>query len=95
MYILKFDWDKSKAASNLSKHGVAFEEACTVFYDYLSRTVPDPFAPSGECRFLTLGMSNASRILMIVHTELHENQIRIISARPATNAERTKYEQYQ
>jgi uncharacterized DUF497 family protein len=95
MCILQFEWDKNKAASNLSKHGVAFEEACTVFYDYLSRTVSDPFAPSGEHRFLTLGMSAASRVLMVVHTETYEDHIRIISARPATNAERIKYEQYQ
>ncbi len=93
-HILKFDWDVDKAASNFDKHGVSFEEASTVFYDYLSRTVSDPFAPSGEHRFLTLGMSNANKILMVVHTEIYEDHIRLISARVATNAERMKYEQY-
>lgn len=94
MSALQFDWDDNKAASNLEKHGVSFEEASTVFYDYLSRTVTDPFAPSGEHRFLTLGVSAASKVLMVVHTETHEDHIRIISARLATNAERMKYEQY-
>ncbi len=91
---MQFYWDNDKAASNLDKHGVSFEEASTVFYDYLSRTVSDPFAPSGEQRFLTLGMSTASKVLMVVHTETHEDHIRIISARAATNAERMKYEHY-
>jgi uncharacterized DUF497 family protein len=94
MSALQFDWDDNKAASNLEKHGVSFEEASTVFYDYLSRTVSDPFAPSGEHRFLTLGMSVATNVLMVVHTETYEDHIRIISARRATNAERMKYEQY-
>jgi uncharacterized DUF497 family protein len=89
-----FDWDENKAKLNLQKHGVSFEEASSVFYDDLSRTVLDPFSSVGESRFLTLGLSAAMNILLVVHTEVEENCIRIISARQATKDERRKYEQY-
>ncbi len=91
---MRFEWDAHKALSNLNKHGVSFEEASSVFYDELSRTVADPFCPAAEMRFLTLGMAKTSRLLLVVHLEEHDDFIRIVSARPATNAERVKYESY-
>lgn len=91
---MRFEWDAKKALSNLNKHGVSFEEASSVFYDEFSRTVVDPFCLATELRFLTLGMAKTSRILLVVHLEEHDDLIRIVSARPATNAERVKYESY-
>lgn len=91
---MRFEWDAKKALSNLNKHGVSFEEASSVFYDVLSRTVVDPFCLATELRFLTLGMAKTSRLLLVVHLEEDDDLIRIVSARPATNAERVKYESY-
>lgn len=83
-----FEWDNAKAQSNLAKHGVSFEEASTVFLDlhYLLR--PDE---SGTDRFVALGLSMRARILLVVHVE-RGAQVRIISARMATRAERDNYE---
>jgi uncharacterized DUF497 family protein len=91
---VQFEWDENKAASNLIKHGISFEEACTVFYDDFSRTISDPFSTSHEQRYLTLGLSVTLKVLLVVHVERYQDKIRIISAREATNAERKKYEQY-
>jgi uncharacterized DUF497 family protein len=88
---MKFEWDKNKAASNEQKHGVSFQEATTVFGDPLAGTFPDFDHSIGESRFITVGLSSAGRVLVVSHTE-NSTQIRIISARPATNHERKKYE---
>jgi uncharacterized DUF497 family protein len=87
----EFEWDTEKAESNLQKHGVSFEEAATVFFDLLSLTIPDPLHSDMENRFVTTGLSNQHRQLVVVHSE-GEDRIRIISARLATASEREKYE---
>jgi hypothetical protein len=88
---VKFIWDAAKAAANVKKHGVAFEEACSVFLDTLSMTGADPDHSIGEARWLTFGMSSAGRLLVVSHADQRDT-IRIISARPSTAAERKNYE---
>ena len=88
---IKFDWDPRKARRNLRKHGIDFEEASTVFADTLSITIPDPDPSEDEERWVTMGLSNRQRLLVVVHTE--EETIRIISARTADRLERRKYEE--
>lgn len=89
---MKFSWDPKKAAANLKKHGVSFEEASTVFHDVLSVTGSDPDHSVGEHRFVTFGNSSQNRLLVVAHTEEGEH-IRIISARRATRQERRIYEE--
>jgi hypothetical protein len=89
---LQFEWDTAKAAENLAKHGVSFEEAATVFRDTLSATGADPDHSFGEERFITFGISTSGRLLVVAHTE-RGGTIRIISARPATPGERKIYEE--
>jgi uncharacterized DUF497 family protein len=88
---IKFDWDPRKARRNLRKHGIDFDEASTVFADTLSITIPDPNHSQDEERWVTMGLSNRQRLLVVVHTE--EETIRIISARTADRLERRKYEE--
>ena len=90
--MLKFEWDEAKAAANLAKHGVSFEEAATVFGDQLALTFDDPDHSSGEHRFITFGVSEKSRVLLVVNVE-RGRTVRIISARKATKHERAIYEQ--
>ena len=87
-----FDWDKKKAASNLAKHKVSFEEAATVFSDTLSDTFDDPAHSAEERRFLIIGHSDKSRLLFVSHTDDGEI-VRIISAREPTRREQKSYEQ--
>lgn len=89
---LIFEWDEKKARRNISKHGVSFEEASTVFGDVLSLTVPDPLHSTEEERFVIIGRSDRGRLLVVVHTERTE-RLRIISARMATLRERRNYEE--
>ncbi len=91
---LNFEWDESKARSNLAKHGVSFEEASTVFGDPMSITIPDPSHSQAEDRWIILGHSHRGRLLVVVHTERGDN-LRIISARPAARGERKQYEESQ
>ncbi len=88
---MQFEWDPTKVAANLARHGVSFEEASSVFGDPLATTVPDPDHSVGEERFLTTGLSNQQRVLIVWHTE-GEDMIRIIGAREATPRERRTYE---
>jgi uncharacterized DUF497 family protein len=90
--MLTFEWDVNKARSNLTKHAVSFQEATTVFGDPVSLTIPDPAHSQVENRFIVLGQSHSGRILVVVHTERGDN-IRIISARPASRRERKQYEE--
>ncbi len=90
--MLTFEWDANKARSNLAKHDVSFEEAATVFGDTFSMTIPDPAHSQTEMRFIILGRSHLGRLLVVIHTERDDN-IRIISARPASRRERKQYEQ--
>ena len=89
---MRCEWDASKAAANLRKHGVSFDEAATVFLDPLSATGDDPDHSIDERRFVTFGMSSSLRLLAVAHTG-GEAEIRIISARPVTLAERKLYEE--
>lgn len=89
---LRFEWDKEKAERNLAKHGVGFAEASTVFSDPLSETIVDQRHSVNENRFFTIGLSERFRLLVVSHTDLDNDQVRIISARPATTAERHEYE---
>ena len=89
----EFDWQPDKAASNLKKHKVSFEEASTCVLDPLALTFPDGKHSDGEYRFLTFGRSTNGRLLIVSHTELGSNGIRIISARKADRNERNIYEE--
>ena len=86
---MKFTWDARKAASNLKKHGVSFEEAKSAFHDELGAYYPDSLHHD---RFILLGYSQRNRILYVVHAEVGADTIRIISARKATKHEKTRYE---
>ena len=88
-----FEWDQDKARSNLEKHDVGFEEAASVLLDPNSLTVFDNAHSVDEDRWLTIGYSQALRLLLVVTTE-REPATRIISARKATLGERTIYEQH-
>ena len=90
-----FEWDESKAKSNLKKHGVSFEEAQSVFFDENARIVPDPEHSDDEDRFILLGISANVRILTVCHCYRHdEKTVRIISARRATNHEAKQYQEF-
>ena len=89
---MTFDWDQKKAAENLLKHGVSFDEAKTVFDDPLYVDFYDPDHSIGEHRFILMGESAHGRLLMVSYTE-RGNAIRLISARELTPAERKKYEE--
>jgi len=89
----RFEWDPRKDAENQRKHGIAFEEARTVFADEYARLLDDPDHSGDEDRFILLGLSAAFRVLVVVHTyRAHANIIRIISARNATRVERQQYD---
>ncbi|HEX9455896.1 MAG TPA: BrnT family toxin [Candidatus Binatia bacterium] len=89
---MEFEWDARKAALNRRKHRVSFYEAATVFGDVLGITVRDPEHSSSEARYITVGVSDRRRLLMVSHTE-RGDRIRIISARELTRAERELYEE--
>ena len=91
-----FEWDASKAASNQRKHGISFELAATVFLDPLMVSIPDEEHGETEERWITMGKTENSKLLLVVHTymEVSDNaaNVRIISARPATKHEQRQYE---
>lgn len=89
---MKFEWNPDKAARNLEKHGVSFQEAVTVFNDPLSVTFPDPNHSIGESRYIIIGRSRFGQILIVAHTDRLE-KVRIISARKATRQEQRFYEE--
>ncbi len=88
---MDFEWDASKAAANLKKHGVSFEEAKTVFDNGLAAIFDDETHSEGERREIIIGHSRNNRLLLISFTE-RPHAIRIISARLATRREREDYE---
>jgi uncharacterized DUF497 family protein len=92
--MFKFAWNAAQSASNLRKHGVSFEEAKSVFYDEIAIQFYDSEnLDIEEDRFLMLGLSSESRILLVCHCERDSgNTIRNISARKATTIERRFYE---
>ena len=89
---MRFEWNALKAARNLRKHGVSFDEASSVFFDPLSATGDDPEHSLEERRFVTFGMSSSGRLLVVTHMEQYD-AIRIITARLATRTERKLYEE--
>jgi uncharacterized DUF497 family protein len=90
MYI--FEWDTRKAARNVKLHGVTFQEASTVFSDPLAITTSDPDHSREEDRFVDIGSSDRSRIIVVSYTE-RGDRIRIITARKATRRELSSYEE--
>lgn len=86
-----FEWDKNKAKTNQKKHNISFEEASTVFRDFLSLTISDPKHSNIEERFITIGLSYRQKLLVVVHCDKGDI-IRIISARKANKRERKYYE---
>lgn len=87
-----FEWDTNKAATNLAKHGVSFDEAKTVFDDPLYIDFYDPDHSDDEYRYIMIGMSAQNRLLLVAYTE-RGDLIRLISAREATRVEKKAYEQ--
>ena len=89
---LRFEWDPKKAAANLAKHGVSFEEGRTVFADERAKIIVDPDHSDDEDRFLLLGLSLKLRLLVVCHCfRAGDNVIRLISARKATKPESLDY----
>ena len=91
---LDFEWDPRKDASNQKKHGVSFHEAKTAFTDEFARLIADPDSSSEEDRFILLGTSIHSRVLVVCHCIRDAETIRIISARKANRREQKTYEGY-
>lgn len=89
--MFKFEWDDQKAASNLRKHGVSFDEAVSVFGDGRALTFSDSDHSDFEDRSRTYGISSKTRLLVVIHTE-RRNGLRIISARKATRYEKSIFE---
>jgi uncharacterized DUF497 family protein len=89
---LNFEWDEEKAKANLKKHRVSFEEATTIFIDPFSITIPDPDHSMDEQRYIDIGTSDKSHVVVVVYTERGSN-IRIINCRKATASERKLYEE--
>jgi uncharacterized DUF497 family protein len=88
---VRFEWNRDKAASNLAKHGVSFDEAVTVFYEPLAATFEDPDHSQGERRLITVGYSSRHRLLVVCHSD-RRGSVRLISARRATRRERNRHE---
>ncbi|MEG4626201.1 BrnT family toxin [Microcoleus sp. w1-18aA5] len=89
---MKFEWDENKAAVNLSKHGISFEEAKTVFDDRLYVDFYDPDHSDEEDRYIIVGESQQGNLLIVSYTE-RADFIRLISARKVTRVEREVYEE--
>ena len=88
--MFNFEWDSEKAASNLRKHRISFDEAVTVFGDPLALTFSDTDHSETEVRSRTYRVFSEGRLLVVVHTE-RPNKLRIISARKATRYEQSIY----
>jgi uncharacterized DUF497 family protein len=87
-----YEWDAAKAAANVQKHRVAFEEAASVFLDPAALTFSDPDHFEDEDRAITIGRSARQRVLFVAHAE-RDDRIRIISAPRATRREQKQYEE--
>jgi hypothetical protein len=87
-----FDWDPNKAARNLQRHGVSFEQAAEVFDDPHALFAPDEEHSIGEQRFIAVGVSSAG-LLFVVYAERREDVIRIIHTRPASRRHQQEYEE--
>lgn len=89
---MEFEWDLRKAAANYRKHKVLFQEAATVFGDPLAITFEDPDHSMDEKRYITFGLSQQKRLLVVSHTH-RGDRTRIITARPMTRKEKRIYEE--
>lgn len=89
---MEFEADPAKAALNLRKHKVSFEEAASVFGDPMAYTFPDPDHSVGEHRWIAFGMSQTGRVLTVAYSE-RRGKLRLISARVSTRHERSIYEE--
>jgi uncharacterized protein len=87
---MEFEWDESKAAGNVVKHGVDFADAATVLFDEMALTISDD--SSGQTRLVSLGEDALGRLLVVVYVLESDGVARLISARPATRRERRQYE---
>jgi uncharacterized DUF497 family protein len=87
-----YEWDAFKAAANVKKHHITFEEAASVFLDPSALTFSDPDHSEEEDREITIGRSGRQRVLFVAHTA-RESRVRIISARRATRQEQRQYEE--
>lgn len=91
---LRFEWDDRKEAANRRKHGVSFDEASSVFSDDEALLLTDSAHSTGEDRFVLLGLSSRPKLLVVCHAyRRNDSVIRIISARPANQAERRQYQE--
>ena len=90
---MRFEWDPAKAANNIRKHGVSFDEAVTVFKDPLAFIFDDTTHSGQEHREIIIGMSTLRRMILVCFVERLEDVVRIISARPATRQEIKDYEE--
>jgi uncharacterized DUF497 family protein len=92
---IDFDWDPAKAASNVAKHHVTFQEAMTVFVDPFARTILNPDHRADEERWVTMGEASTGNLLVVVHTwremDPFQTAVRIISARRPTPREARQY----
>ena len=92
VHMIKFEWGSVKAAANLKKHGVSFDDAQSIFYDEFALQFFDAENAATEDRFLMLGMSSEAMLLLVCHCERDGGDtVRIISARKATSNERKYY----
>ena len=89
---MEVEWDPAKAAENVSKHRVRFEEATSVFGDPLAITFDDPDNSNSKSRYLTLGVSDRGRLLIVSHP-YRRRHVRLISARQMVRSERKIYEE--
>jgi uncharacterized DUF497 family protein len=87
-----YEWNAAKARANTKKHGVSFEEACSVFLDRFAMTFSDPDHSADEEREITIGYSGRQRVIFVAHCR-REDRTRIISARKASRRERAQYEE--
>ena len=89
---LRFEWNTAKAAANLKKHGIGFDEARSAFADERAKLIADPQHSEAEDRFILLGLSAKLKLLVVCHCYRSEdNMIRIISARKASASESRQY----
>lgn len=88
----RFVWDEAKARVNQSKHGISFEQAVEAFFDPFLRVIDHDDSGNPEVRDALLGMTEAWSLLFLVHIVVEDEHVRVVSARPATTAERKLYE---
>jgi uncharacterized protein len=89
---MEFEWNQDKARANLTKHGISFDEAKTVFDDPLYVNFYDPDHSEDEERYIIVGQSTQHRLLIVSYAE-RKDKIRLISAREATRPEKKAYEE--